>query len=411
MHYHIRRGMKTSFGPKPEGAPVDMPAVNTIAMLGDDYPNVVFDLHVKECDAVRAGQTLCVDRHHPDIHFVANACGRVSNIKLGPRRKLALLEIAVEGDDVITFAEYDIRKLLLKAGAWSSFRTRPFGLIPDPATSPAAIFVTATKVSLQAPDPRNVIAAETASFQRGAEALLHLTSGPTYVCQRQGKPLVTPNDRLKIATFSGPDASGFAGPQIHRLMPASRRRMVWEIGYQDVVAIGHLLETGQVMTSRIVALSGPSQTHAETVSVPIGAKIADVLKGMAAYDAQSALSGSLMTGQQVQYLRRKELQITVLDKGAKPRSFWRHLLDALPAAPIGATQPMEAFERVFPFDILPTPLMRALAVGDIETAERLGCLELLEEDMAPLSSLCPSGSDYSQLLRHTFNLILDERVG
>ena len=78
---------------------------------------------------------------------------------------------------------------------------------------------------------------------------------------------------------------------------------------------------------------------------------------------------------------------------------------------MGATLPMEAFERAFPFDILPTPLMRALAIGDVETAERLGCLELVEEDMAVLTQLCTSGCDYGHLLRHSLNLLLSERAG
>lgn len=391
MHFHIRRGMNNVAGPKPKGAPIDRRKVSAIAMMGADYPNVVFDLHVKEGDMVREGQTLCVDRNHPEVCFVANASGRVSKIKLGPRRRLERLEIAVEGEDVVTFDTDDLRKLLLKSGAWTSFRTRPFGAIPEPACSPAAIFVTATEVTPQAPDPYEVIAAETASFQRGAEALLQLTTGPVFVCQRQGAPLAAQDEGLEIATFSGPYPSGCAGPQIHRLMPVSRQRTVWEIAYQDVVAIGHLLATGRIMTSRVVSLAGPNQ--AEVVSAPLGAKILDI-------------AGSHVTGRNAQYLRRGDTQITATDAKADPaRPFWQKILDALPAAPIGATLPMEALERAFPFDILPVPLMRALAIGDVETAERLGCLELLEEDLALLSRLCPSGSNYGQLLRHMFDLM------
>ncbi|MBK8439867.1 MAG: hypothetical protein IPL38_10360 [Rhodobacter sp.] len=54
--------------------------------------------------------------------------------------------------------------------------------------------------------------------------------------------------------------------------------------------------------------------------------------------------------------------------------------------------------------------MRALAVGDVETAERLGCLELLEDDLALLSHLCPSGSDYGMLLRRTLDILAQEQA-
>jgi len=54
--------------------------------------------------------------------------------------------------------------------------------------------------------------------------------------------------------------------------------------------------------------------------------------------------------------------------------------------------------------------MRALAVGDIETVERLGGLELLEEDMALLTWRCPSGTDYGQLLRGILDTLHQERA-
>jgi Na+-transporting NADH:ubiquinone oxidoreductase subunit A len=44
-------------------------------------------------------------------------------------------------------------------------------------------------------------------------------------------------------------------------------------------------------------------------------------------------------------------------------------------------------------------LLRALVVGDAESARALGALELEEEDLALCSFLCPSGIDYGALLR------------
>ncbi len=45
--------------------------------------------------------------------------------------------------------------------------------------------------------------------------------------------------------------------------------------------------------------------------------------------------------------------------------------------------PIGVYERVFPIDILPSFLLRALAVGDTEQAEALGALELDEEGTGP----------------------------
>jgi Na+-transporting NADH:ubiquinone oxidoreductase subunit A len=67
--------------------------------------------------------------------------------------------------------------------------------------------------------------------------------------------------------------------------------------------------------------------------------------------------------------------------------------------------PVDTFDRVMPLDLLATPLLRALLVGDVETAEALGCLELEEEDLALCTLLCPSRIEYGSLLRHTLGEI------
>ena len=48
--------------------------------------------------------------------------------------------------------------------------------------------------------------------------------------------------------------------------------------------------------------------------------------------------------------------------------------------------PIGSFERVMPLDIMPTFLLRALLMDDLERAEALGCLELDEEDLASAPS-------------------------
>ena len=52
--------------------------------------------------------------------------------------------------------------------------------------------------------------------------------------------------------------------------------------------------------------------------------------------------------------------------------------------------------------------MRALAVRDSESAARLGALGLVEEDVALLSNLCTSGSDYGKLLRNVLDDLAEQ---
>ena len=59
-------------------------------------------------------------------------------------------------------------------------------------------------------------------------------------------------------------------------------------------------------------------------------------------------------------------------------------------------------------DILPTFLLRALAAGDLERAEELGCLELDEEDLALCTFVCPSKIAYGPILRESLTQIEKE---
>jgi Na+-transporting NADH:ubiquinone oxidoreductase subunit A len=58
-----------------------------------------------------------------------------------------------------------------------------------------------------------------------------------------------------------------------------------------------------------------------------------------------------------------------------------------------------------PLDILPTQLLRALVVGDTETAQALGALELVEEDLALCSYVCAGKYEYGPILRDNLTRI------
>ena len=70
-----------------------------------------------------------------------------------------------------------------------------------------------------------------------------------------------------------------------------------------------------------------------------------------------------------------------------------------------ALVPIDAFEKMIPMDVLAEPLLRALLIGDTDQARALGCLELVEEDLALCSFICPGKNDYGAVLRVNLNRI------
>ncbi|HET8817286.1 MAG TPA: NADH:ubiquinone reductase (Na(+)-transporting) subunit A, partial [Pseudidiomarina sp.] len=73
-----------------------------------------------------------------------------------------------------------------------------------------------------------------------------------------------------------------------------------------------------------------------------------------------------------------------------------------------AMVPIGNYERVMPLDILPTILLRDILSGDSEQAQKLGCLELDEEDLALCTYVCPGKYEYGPVLRNMLTEIEKE---
>lgn len=419
LQIRIRHGLDVAMPGVPEQLVCDGPRIGSVALQGHDYPGVRPRLAVQVGDQVARGAVLFSDRRRPTIKFTAPVCGRVAAIDLGHRRSFASLLIDVAGDgaggDVIRFdrpaggcGAGEVRALLLASGLWPALRVRPFGDIPDADAVPHAIFVTAMDSNPLAADAAVVLEGYAEQFREGVRWLSLLTHGKVYVCQRPGAPLAgTGLARVVTALFDGPHPAGLAGTHIHHLSPASRERHVWHIGYQDVLAIGHLARTGHIPAQRVVALGGPGVRAPRLLRTLPGANLNDLVAGQLDVQEQPArqfrlVSGSPLCGRESSYLNRFHDQVSVLPATRRRTSpsWWARLGQSNDqrrgAAPI---IPHEALENVLPFDIYAVPLMRALSAGDADAAQRLGCLELVEEDVALLSLLCTSKTDYGRLLR------------
>jgi Na+-transporting NADH:ubiquinone oxidoreductase subunit A len=59
-------------------------------------------------------------------------------------------------------------------------------------------------------------------------------------------------------------------------------------------------------------------------------------------------------------------------------------------------------------DLMPTHLLRALLMRDVETSEELGCLELDEEDLELCTFVDPGKNDFGPYLRDVLTTIEKE---
>lgn len=447
MHIRIRRGLDVPIAGAPEQLIHPGPEIRTMAHLGRDHPGLKPTLLVSEGDRVSLGEPLLQDRADPRLRVTAAGAGVVTSVERGSRRELQAIVIRLEGDAAIEFPSHGRERLnrlersqvqtqLLESGLWLALRTRPYSKVPRPDTVPNAIFVNAMDTNPLAADPLLAISEQREAFTDGVAVLSRLTDGPLFVCKapRADVP-VAELERVRVAEFDGPHPAGLVGTHIHFLFPLGAGQSVWYTGYQDVIAIGHLFTAGRLHTDRVVALGGPAVTRPRIVRARIGASINDIVNGELEPGDKRVISGSVLSGHRAAgwaaYLGRLHNGIAVLMEGRErefigwlrpgrrkfsaTNAFLSSLFRGRPL-PINTSQhgspramiPIGSFERVVPLDILPTQLLRAIVVGDTETAQLLGCMELDEEDLALCSVVCPSKYDYGPALRTALDRIEKE---
>ncbi len=433
-----KRGLDLPITGSPNQVIEDGKDVKHVAIVGYDYPGLKPTMEVREGDVVKAGQLIFTDKKSPGVNYTAPASGKVVAVNRGAKRVFESLVVEIDGDDAVEFASYGASELanldrdkvvenLVASGQWTAIRTRPYSKVPLPGDSADAIFITASDTRPGAADPSLFIKEQSDAFLQGIDVLSCLTEGAVYVCAMAGTDIpVSSNAKVRSEAFSGPHPAGNAGTHIHFLHPVHTNRSVWTIGYQDVIAIGHLFTSGKLYFERVVALSGPSVSNPRLLRTRLGASTEELTAGEIKEGDQRIVSGSVLDGRKAAdatgYIGRFHNQVSALEEGTErellefvaPGTNKFSLTRLFVAAYSGKKQfdlntstggsprsiiPLGTYEQVMPMDILPTQLLRALVVDDFDAAIDLGCLELDEEDLALCTFACPGKYEYGPYLR------------
>lgn len=465
--HRFRRGLNLPIAGRPAQTLEDASAPAAVAVSAADHPGMKPAMHVGPGDAVQRGQLLFEDRKQPGVRFTSPAAGTVAAVNRGAKRALISVVVRVDPSDRaastgagVGFASYagrhpsalareEVQALLVESGDWVALRARPFGRTAAPGSVPKSIFVTAMNTEPFAPDADRIVEGRAGDLERGLAALSRLTDGPVFLCRAPGALQgVEASEPVRVEEFAGPHPAGAAGLHIHTLDPVDRNKLVWQIGLQDVLAIGRLFETGAPDVQRVVALAGPPVRRPRLLRTRLGASLADVIRGEigdgaedVAGDAVRIVTGSPLGGRTAigegapaelhGYLGRFHDTVSVLEDDrerrflgwlapgfgafSRARAFASSLLPrksfAMTTTTYGSPRaivPIGLYESVFPWDLQPTFLLKSLVAGDIERAEELGCLELLEEDLALCTFVCPGKTEYGPYLRDALELIEKE---
>ena len=442
----IRQGLDIPLQGAARTVVENAPPPATVALRTADILGVKFKVVVNEGDTVQHGQVLCRSRGNPDIVFRSPASGIVREIRRGERR--ALREIVIDPDDALgaeifrKFSKNDLEsisveelvKTLLDSGLWPLIQQRPLAKIARPGLRPVAVFINAMATAPLAAQPDVLLKGREQDLALGVLALSRLSTGKTYVTKHGARPEVPGVDGLngvELHTFFGPHPSGCPGVHIRHIQPLKRGQTAWCVNAVDAADIGSFLRTGRFPTERIVALAGSEVKDPVYFRTRSGAALASLLGGRVEEGkALRYLDGDVLTGNltdPASHLGMFYATITVIPEGEK-RDFmgwgmpgfgrystFRMFASALlPRRPVVLDTRLNGgvrsiidigqWQKVFPFDIHLSYLIRAVLAEDIQEAENLGLLELSEEDVALCAFVDPSKMEVTEIIRRGLDL-------
>ncbi|MDD6079443.1 MAG: Na(+)-translocating NADH-quinone reductase subunit A [Parabacteroides sp.] len=440
----IKKGLDINLKGKASEVLLNGGKSETYAIVPDFYSGVLPKVVAKVGDKVKAGSVLMIDKNRPEIKFVSPVSGEVTAVNRGAKRKV--LSIVVTPDAQIEYEEFgkknvaslkgdEVKEAMLNAGMWPFVMQRPYDIVATPGETPRDIFVSAFYSAPLAPDFNYLVKGQEADFQTGLDALAKLTSGKVYVGIRKGSA-VQQVKGVELVEVEGPHPAANASVLINHTKPINKGETVWTVDPANVIIIGRLFNKGIADFSRKVVITGSETTEQGYVQAISGCTIKSLLGGRVATDAHiRIISGNVLTGTKVtmeDYLGAYDNQITVIPEGDETHEFlgfamprtnqysmshsyfsWlmgkkEYVLDARIKGGKRAMIMSNEYDKVFPLDIYPEYLLKAIIAFDIDKMENLGIYEVAPEDFALCEFVDTSKIELQKIVRDGLTLLYKE---
>jgi Na+-transporting NADH:ubiquinone oxidoreductase subunit A len=432
----LRKGLHIKLKGTAEKELVAVKAAQAYALVPDDFVGVTPKVIVAEGQHVKAGEALFVDKKRPEVKFVSPVSGTVAAVNRGARRKV--MSIVVTPDAKQEYAEFGVKSVhslngeqvkqaLLDSGMFAFLRQRPYDVVANPNSRPKAIFVSAFDSKPLAPDFEYVIKGNEADFQAGLSALAKMA--PTFlgVSGKQTHLNIVDAKNVEINVFKGKHPAGNVGVQINHINPINKGEIVWTVGAEETIFIGRLFNKGIVDLTRTIAVAGSQVENPAYSKVVLGAQISSIVEGrIKGGCVNRIINGNVLTGPATTeegYLGAFANMVTVIPDGsdkheilgwAMPRfkefsvsrayfSFLfpnkEYVLDARLKGEERHMINSNEYDKVFPMDIYPEYLIKAIIAGDIEKMEAAGIYEVAPEDFALCEFVDSSKLELQRIVR------------
>lgn len=415
-----------------------------ISLRPDDFYGLSPKLLVQQGQLVRPGTPVFGQKSMPELVCVSPVFGKIKEVVRGEKRKL--IEVLIEPDpevkshkqavelpDLNGISPEQLIQSLLSLGLWPFFKERPFGVLANPSRLPKAIFVSGFDSAPLAADLDFLVADEMVALQKGFD-VLNAFGKKVHLSVRPGSVLKNIKG-VDLTYVRGPHPAGNVGVQINKLSPINKGETVWTISLPHVLVLGRLFATGAYDFSHKVAICGSEVFAPSYCELIPGTKLDFMATRLVDKDQSRLIWGNALSGstESLEHgaLGYYDYQITAIPEGnyqeflgwgmprfhkfsaSKTYFSWlfpgkQYKLDTNMNGCERAFVVTGQYEKVFPMDIFPVYLLKAILAKDIDKMEQLGIYEVLPEDMALCEFVCTSKIEVQQIVRDGIALMLSE---
>lgn len=440
--YKIRKGLDLNLAGEAPLQVKEAPLAAEYAISPADFLGVMPKLVVKEGENVLAGSPLFVDKATESIAFVSPVSGTVKAIERGERRKILYIRITPDATQVAKeFSVTDVTKatreevlnLLLQSGLFAFMRQRPYDVTANAQDTPKAIFVSAFSKMPLAADFTFVAKGQEEDFRLGVATLSKLAQVHVGVSPEQINTSILPLENVDVNVFDGPNPAGNVGVQINHVSPVNKGEVVWTMGAEAVIFVGRLMRTGKVDLTRTIAVAGSKVAEPTYLKVKVGASISSILS--VAEEHVRIIDGNPLVGKKVtsaDFLSAHATEVCAIPEGDDVNELFGWIMPRfnqfstspsylswlmgnkkydLDCRVKGGERHMimsAEYERVFPMDIYPSYLVKAIVAGDIDRQEALGIYEVAPEDFAVAEFIDSSKLELQRIVREALDILRKE---
>jgi len=440
----IKKGLDLKLQGEADKSKSDANRSKVYAIKPSDFHGVTPKMTVKEGAIVKAGEVIFYSKNDESVKFVSPVSGTIQEIKRGDKR--VILEILIAADSQDSHLEHskknpkdlsseEVKAHLLASGCWPFIKQRPYDVVANSADTPKAIFVSGINSAPLAADLSFTMNGKQEALVAGFTALTKLTSGQVHVTVSPSADFMPSVNGITVHKGQGVHPVGLVSTQIAKIEPINKGEKVWTVQMEDVAIIGDLFLTGKLNLQRTVALAGTGFNKPSYVNVTIGAQMTDVVAGNLKEGNYRIISGDVLTGDKKSkdgFLGFYSNTVTAIPEGddydffgwniPRPNKFSVYRANMFSFLTPNKKYDLNTntngehrafvltgdYEKVFPLDIYPIQLLKAILVKDIDQMEALGIYEVAPEDFALTEYICVSKQEHQAIVRHGLDIMIKE---